>query len=235
MLVQEGESRTVDIDIRLAVLLAAVAGAINAAAFRAVGLFSGNMTGNVSSLSDYAALGNWALAATFLVVVLAFIFGAFTATVLIEAGRRRGIRGVFAYGILAEGICLAGLGLADIFLAAFHNTPLLVVGLSFLMGVQNAATTLISNARVRTTHISGMATDIGIATGLLLNRAIPTAERQNIRARFRLHIMTLLAFLIGGVIGVMSYRVIGGGIFLCCAGILIVIALPFVRNAARGR
>jgi uncharacterized membrane protein YoaK (UPF0700 family) len=32
----------------------------------------------------------------------------------------------------------------------------------FLMGLQNAVVTRISNARVRTTHVSGTATDIGI-------------------------------------------------------------------------
>ncbi len=52
MLIKEGESRSSEIDSRLAVSLAAIAGAVNAATFRAAGFFSANMTGNVSSVSD---------------------------------------------------------------------------------------------------------------------------------------------------------------------------------------
>jgi uncharacterized membrane protein YoaK (UPF0700 family) len=39
---------------------------------------------------------------------------------------------------------------------------ILILGLSFLMGIQNAVVPRISDARVRTTHVSGMSTDIGI-------------------------------------------------------------------------
>ena len=47
MLTREGSNRNELIDRRLAAYLAAVAGALNAAAFSAVGFFSANMTGNV--------------------------------------------------------------------------------------------------------------------------------------------------------------------------------------------
>jgi hypothetical protein len=50
MLVKEGNARSSDVDRRLACILAAIAGALNAAAFH-----------NVSALSDHAALGEWLL------------------------------------------------------------------------------------------------------------------------------------------------------------------------------
>ncbi|MGO8462711.1 DUF1275 family protein, partial [Rhizobium ruizarguesonis] len=43
---------------------------------------------------------------------------------------------------------------------------MLVPGLAFLMGLQNAVVKRISDARVRTTHVSGMATDLGIELGI---------------------------------------------------------------------
>ena len=52
VLLREGENRTIQVDVSLAIPLAAIAGAVNTAAFRAVGHFSANMTGNVSSVSD---------------------------------------------------------------------------------------------------------------------------------------------------------------------------------------
>lgn len=58
MLIREGTDRTVAIDLKLAASLALIAGALNAAGFQAAGFFSANMTGNVSSLSDYLGLAN---------------------------------------------------------------------------------------------------------------------------------------------------------------------------------
>ena len=106
MLIREGDRRTIHVDISLALPLAGVAGAVNAAAFSAVGFFSANMTGNVSSFSDYVAGGNWLVAVTFAGLVAAFVLGSFLSTLLIGIGRHRAIRGVFAYSIAVEGLLL---------------------------------------------------------------------------------------------------------------------------------
>ncbi|MEJ1975184.1 MAG: DUF1275 family protein [Acetobacteraceae bacterium] len=47
-------------DRRLACSLAAIAGALNAAGFYAVGFYSSHMTGNTSSIADNLALGDLA-------------------------------------------------------------------------------------------------------------------------------------------------------------------------------
>ncbi|MGI4795098.1 MAG: DUF1275 family protein, partial [Janthinobacterium lividum] len=62
MLIQQGVIRSADADRRLALLLALVAGALNAAGFYAAGLYSANMTGNVSSISDNIGTGQISLA-----------------------------------------------------------------------------------------------------------------------------------------------------------------------------
>ncbi|MET3901247.1 uncharacterized membrane protein YoaK (UPF0700 family) [Devosia sp. UYZn731] len=94
---------------------------------------------------------------------------------------------------------LVGLGLSDELLPT-PNEMAIVLGLSFAMGLQNAATTRISDARVRTTHVSGMATDIGIS---LASLTIKAQDADGSRARLWLHLSTIFAFLLGGVIGVM--------------------------------
>jgi uncharacterized membrane protein YoaK (UPF0700 family) len=105
----------------------------------------------------------------------------------------------------------------------------LVLGLSFVMGLQNAATTRISNARVRTTHVSGMATDIGLGIAALCGGGGP--EREDALARLRLYTSTIIAFLIGGVLGAILYLLIGGYLLIITAAILFAIALPEVRRA----
>ena len=69
MLVREGADRTRLIDLRLAALLSAVAGGLNATGFEVAGLFSANMTGNVSALADQLGSGRVGLALLFATVV----------------------------------------------------------------------------------------------------------------------------------------------------------------------
>ncbi|WIJ26994.1 YoaK family protein [Devosia sp. RR2S18] len=228
MLIREGDQRDLAVDIRLATLLAGIAGALNAAGFQAVGLFSANMTGNLSAFSDHLSLGELGAAALFGALLVVFIAGACTSGLLIEAGRKRQIRAIYAFSIVLEGLLLLLLGGVDIFIPAFDSSALLVLGLSFVMGLQNAATTRISNARVRTTHVSGMATDIGLGLAALFDRA---PQRESALARLRLYTSTIIAFLIGGIVGVALYLTIGGYLLVFAAAILFAIALPEVKRA----
>ncbi|RYE56654.1 MAG: DUF1275 domain-containing protein, partial [Hyphomicrobiales bacterium] len=66
MLISQGAARNERINLNLACSLAMIAGALIAAAFYAVGFFSANMTGNVSSLSDHVATAQWGSAVFFL-------------------------------------------------------------------------------------------------------------------------------------------------------------------------
>ncbi|WP_449395576.1 YoaK family protein [Devosia riboflavina] len=228
MLIHEGHERTAAIDLKLAGSLAAVAGAINAAGFQATGFFTANMTGNVSSLADQVGLSNYALAAAFLALVVSFVAGAFCSGVLIEIGRSRQIRGIYAYSILVEALLLLAFAVADFALPIDQSRPILVFGLSFIMGLQNAATTRISNARVRTTHVSGMATDLGLNLAALTSSG---RDQDEVRSRLVLHLSTLGSFLLGGIVGVLSYLVIGAFVFVLAATVLLVIALPELRRS----
>ena len=219
MLVHEGDRRSLRIDLKLATALACAAGASNAAGFQAAGLFSANMTGNVSALSDQIGLGRFGPAALFAVLVAAFVGGALCSGVIMEQGRKRA-RGSYATCVLIEAALLAMLGLATLLIPEL-DLHLLPIGLSFAMGMQNAATTQISDARVRTTHVSGMATDIGLGIAALLH-AKPGP-------RFILSCFTLFAFLFGGIAGAMGYVMIGGWLFVMIGAALVAVALPAAR------
>jgi len=236
MLIHEGDERSVEVDVRLASVLAGVAGAVNAAGFHAVGYYSANMTGNVSALSDYIANGNFRLALLYASIVVAFIFGAWSSSLMINYGRRRGVRAVYAFSILTEGILLCLLGLADLFLPGVHRSVILILGLSYLMGLQNASATRISNARVRTTHVSGMATDMGIELATLFDvkrGAEPEGEWPANRSRLRLHAMTIAAFILGGIAGVLLYQSVSGALLVGAAILLTSIAVPEIFRARR--
>jgi uncharacterized membrane protein YoaK (UPF0700 family) len=236
MLLHQGESRTHLADRRLAWSLAGIAGALNAAGFYAVGLYSSNMTGNVSALADHVALGDFGAGLLYLAIVATFILGAMVSTLLINAGRRRGLAGIYAFSILAEAVLLALLGGVDLWLMGRGRGPLLVFGLSFLMGLQNAVVTRLSNARVRTTHVTGMVTDIGIELGNLADNAWHRGRRDVSdfnREKLVLHGQTVLSFLAGGVLGVLAYRAMGGWLLFLGAAALLALALPALLATRR--
>jgi uncharacterized membrane protein YoaK (UPF0700 family) len=234
MLVRQGEARGEAVDQKLAGILAGIAGAINTAAFAAVGFFSANMTGNVSLLSDHIATSNFQTSAFFLAVVALFIGGSATSTLLINFGKRQKSPAIYAYNILIEGLLLGVLGIADPCLPLAVRGPVLILGLSFLMGLQNAVVTQISGSRVRTTHVSGLATDIGIGLGMLFDTS---RGKESIEAgsqyvsKLRLHGVTICSFLLGGVVGVLVYREAGGILFVLAAAVLSALAAVEIFRA----
>ena len=237
MLVQLGAARSGGADRRLAWSLAGIAGALNAAGFYAIGLYSSNMTGNVSALAERLALADLPAAAGLLAIAGAFVLGAAVSAMLIAAGQRRGVAGIHACSILVEAVLLACLGCVALRLGEAGRTPLLAFGLSFLMGLQNATVTRISDARVRTTHVTGMITDIGIELGSLADLAWHRGQKRGAGAsldRLVLHGLTVTSFLAGGVAGILAYRAAGAWLLLAMAALLLALASTGLRAGRRG-
>jgi uncharacterized membrane protein YoaK (UPF0700 family) len=234
MLITAESTRTFNTDIRLACTLAAVAGALNTAAFETVGFFSANMTGNVSSLSDHLAKANLHIGLFFLLIILLFIAGSLVSTLIINVGRRRQMRGIYAINILIEGIALLVLGVVESAFPFSGSGVLLVLSLSFLMGLQNAVVTRISNARVRTTHVSGTATDIGIEMAMLfdvLRRKESPKDAPLYIERLKLHCYTVLAFLSGGVAGIWLLQLMSYVLLIVIGALLSALALTTLKRS----
>ena len=234
MLITSENTRTFNTDIRLACTLAAVAGALNTAAFETVGFFSANMTGNVSSLSDHLAKANLHVGLFFLLIVLLFIAGSSVSTLIINSGRRRQIRGIYAINILLEGLALLVLGVIESWFSFRESGVLLVLSLSFLMGLQNAVVTRISNARVRTTHVSGTATDIGIELAMLfdvIRRKESPKDAPLYLERLKLHFFTVMAFLLGGVLGILLLNALSYKLLILIGVMLTALALSALKRA----
>lgn len=237
MLIQRGDDRSQHLDRRLAFILAAVAGSLNAAAFHAVGFFSANMTGNVSTLSSLIAMGQWLHGLGYLFVIATFIVGAGVSALAIDMGLRKGMATIYAWVALAEAAMLVLLAFVRLGMDPAQGVPILILGLSFLMGLQNAIVTHISQARVRTTHVSGMATDIGIGLASLFALPRDTAgkeERAAVLVKLRLHAGTIACFLLGGALGVLAWRWCGDlSISLSAIPLLVVGAAALLASSHR--
>ena len=222
--------RTGVADTLLGMALTFVAGAVNAGGFLAVGQYTSHMSGILSSMADNAALGSLGLVGFGLAAFLPFVAGAACSAMLINWGRRHHLGSRYAVPLMLEAFLLLGFGLLG-WLA--HSSPafvtLAVPLLCFIMGLQNATVTKISGARMRTTHVTGIVTDIGIELGRLAywNRNPDNPDRVLAdRPRLRLLVLLLTSFLVGGVIGAIGFSQAGFLFALPFALLLLLLAGP---------
>ena len=209
------DNRTLQTNTRLGAVLAFVAGAANAGGFLAVGTYTSHMTGIVSALADHLVLGELALAAASLGALTAFLLGAMTTAWLVNWGLREKLKSAYGLPLLLESALLLIFGIFGAAINVWSNffVPLTVLLLCFIMGLQNAVITKISKAEIRTTHVTGLVTDLGIELGKLLyvNRSQrSTAEpvRAN-RKKLRLQSILLSSFFAGAVCGALGFKFLG--------------------------
>ena len=163
MFSHEGPSRSARNNGILAGYLALVAGFVNSSGFVLLGTFTSHVTGSVGRLANDVASSQWGAATLATLFVVAFFAGAFAASILIEAQRSRVSR---AYGLslLVESVAL-GVFVA-VALTMPRDQPRILDAeaaiLCFAMGMQNSLVTNLSGAVIRTTHLTGVVTDLGI-------------------------------------------------------------------------
>jgi uncharacterized membrane protein YoaK (UPF0700 family) len=98
------------------------------------------------------------------------------------------------------------------------------------MRLQNAVVTRISDARIRTTHVTGMVTDIGIELGNMIDVARGREAPPDQAGKLKLHGFTVLSFLAGGVLGVLAFDRFGAAFLFGMAILLFLLALPGVLS-----
>lgn len=226
-----GKQRSHDANRHLGFALAFVAGAINAGGFLAVQQYTSHMTGIVSSMADNAALGLYDLVLDGAGGLLSFVVGAACCAVMVNSARRRGLHSEYASPLLLEAFLLMCFGALGVRLSEIAGlfVPVTVMLLCFIMGLQNAVITKLSGAEIRTTHVTGIVTDIGIELGRLFywytNRSTMAALGNG--ERLCLLCMMVLCFAIGGFAGALGFKHLGYASTLPLAfGLVILAAVP---------
>ena len=228
-----GRQRTRLANRQLGGILAFVAGAINAGGFLAVQRYTSHMTGIISAIADDLATGGVAVALGGLASLLSFISGAACTAILFNWARRRQLQSKFALALLAEAGLLLLFGMVGANLSSFAHllVPTAVLLLCFIMGLQNAIVTKISQAEIRTTHMTGVVTDLGLELGRLLywNRTEAANEIHFVvanRDRLFIHATILGLFFVGGLTGALAFKQFGFSATLPIAGLLLILAAP---------
>ncbi len=241
LLTVAGPVRSPRHNLQLAALLALNAGVLNSVGFVAVSVYTSHMTGLTASVADHLVLGGAVVVLTGLLGVTAFVAGAAACALLFNWGRRRDLRGRYANVLVLEALLVLLFGLLAEELTWRHRELVFVGVLCFTMGMQNAIITKISGAQIRTTHVTGMVTDIGIELGKLAyvsrTRGLPPVVPEP----GRLGMLSLLVglFFVGGLLGALGYLEIGFGALVPLALVLLVAAAgpvaADVRRHQRGR
>lgn len=149
-------------------LLAFGAGAVNAVAFLAAQRFVTHVTGTVTRLG--LDVGAPILLLDYAIVLVCFIAGAMASVMFLDGRRHRGQRALWSVPLLVVALLLTIIAFAGR-LGAFGDFGgsvesagnfLLLSVLAFAMGLQNAAVASTTGMAVRTTHMTGPATDLGV-------------------------------------------------------------------------
>ena len=231
--------RTARANLHLGTSLAFVAGALNAVGFLAIGQYTSHMTGMLSSAADFLVLGNVAVVVTAFLSVLSFVLGAMTTAVMVNYARRNSARNVYMMPLLTEAMLLLVFGLmgANLQTREFVDMSLTAILLCYVMGLQNALVTKISNAEIRTTHVTGLVTDIGIELGKLFywNRQTDTPHDLFVvanRTKLRVHLSLVASFFVGGVLGAFGFKTVGFSATIPLAiGLVIMSSAPVFKPA----
>ena len=208
-------------DNALSCIFAFTAGAINSGGFLAIGQYTSHMTGILASISDNLILGATNSALWAAVAITIFCTGAAFSAYLINRLRAKFWGRQFAGLILLEALLILAFGMVGRVGSGTDVSFGVLAGLlCFIMGLQNATITKITRARMRTTHVTGILTDIGIRIG-----NGQTKPNHHLSSLFVLRLVFLM-FFAGGLIGAICFSAFGYGFCIPLAVLLILIAIP---------
>lgn len=219
MLRHLGSKRTYGHNVKLAAMLSLTAGFVNAAGFLGFSVLTTNVTGHAALFAESIAMQEWQSARVIALWMSLFLGGAFVSSFIVSSlGKDQ--RFSFVGPVLLETVIFVIVGLTG------HNYDQSLVlkevfagSLLFSMGMQNALVTVISGSVVRTTHLTGTFTDLGIELAQLVKRS--GTDQKAIKARVKLRGVIIFFFLIGALAGAFVFRYVHFYSFFVPAGLLI--------------
>ncbi len=198
--------------IFLWVILGFQAGFVNAFGFLACGRYVSHVTGVGTQIGIAMGENNLWLALELIGFPLSFILGAFFSGVFTSARLEKGLKPRYDLMslflpliILMVGI-LGWKGMFGDFGEVLRETRdfVLLFSLSFACGLQNGCFATMTKGQIRTTHLTGISTDIGTDFARLIFGKLNAIERDLVIRANISRIATFLAFTAGSIISVIT-------------------------------
>lgn len=215
--------------IQLAILLSFVAGLVNVCSILSIHRLTTNVTGHFAFFVEEILQTNYFFAFKFLLFVLFFFLGSFTSNLMVEIISTVNARYKYTIPVILEALLLFICGGAFT-IYSFNYPDLIAIVLLFSMGLQNSLVTRVSNSVVRTTHLTGIFTDLGIEVSQLLfikNKI----KKTKVKLSIQLKLTIITCFTIGGLLGGFVYSWIGLRTLWIAVSVLLVAA--FLNNIKR--
>lgn len=198
-----GKTRTIEHNKKIASLLSFVAGLVNVAGFIAVQKLTTNVTGHFAFFVDEVFKLNFKESFVYFLYIFFFFLGSFVSNFLVETISRKNERYIYFIPTLIESFILFVIALFGHEIALIsHNV--IALSLLFAMGLQNSLVTRISDAMVRTTHLTGLFTDLGIELSQLFFYK-EKEQKTKLTTTIKLRLRIILFFFVGGIIGGIFY------------------------------
>ena len=216
----QGKTRTLSHNKKIASLLSFVAGVVNVAGFISVQRLTTNVTGHFAYFVDEVFKLNFAESFIYFYYILFFFLGSFVSSLFVEIISRRNEQFIFVIPAILESFILFFVGFfGQEFVKSSPN--FIAFTLLFAMGLQNSLVTRISNAIVRTTHLTGLFTDLGIELSqLFFYKEVDQQERLMSTIKLRLRIIAF--FFLGGLVGGTFYAYLNLYVLFIPASFLII-------------
>lgn len=203
----QGKRRTFIHNLRLASNLSFVAGIVNVVGVLSLATLTTNVTGHFAFFAEEILKNNYSKAISFLLFILFFLTGAFVSNFIVEISLRKKIKMAHTIPMFFEIAILCFVVLSQDWFLIIENQQYVAYILLFAMGLQNALVTQISQSTVRTTHLTGLFTDLGIELSQLFFYK-KTALYKNLTRNISLRLSIILFFFLGCTIGGFSYTII---------------------------
>ena len=218
----EGKGRTYAHNLRLASILSAVAGIVNIASVLEINTLTTNVTGHFAFFSEELILKDYKMAHVFLFYILFFLLGAFVSSLIMELVSRHKRQSSYFIPITIEIIILAVVSFSTLLfpLELSDRATFIALALLFAMGLQNALVTRVSDSVVRTTHLTGLFTDLGIELSRLFFQR-GRSQRIKLNRSIYLKLAIIAWFFTGGIIGGFLFPYIGLKTLLIPVGLLL--------------
>ncbi|MBV6881159.1 YoaK family protein [Epilithonimonas ginsengisoli] len=230
MLRNYSNSRTLGDNIRLGTLTAFTAGTINIASLLIFLSFTSNVTGHYAIFAAEISQGNWSQVAVVGGWIFLFFFGGFVANMSVINLNKKSKYFAHSLPIFLEILCLLAVGIYGQFFyeKTLGETEALVALMLFATGLQNGLTASISNFSVKTTHLTGTTTDLGILASMFTQKKF--RKNPELIARAKLLMSIMAAYVLGAIFSGLTYYSLEFRVFyVISVCLLVVIGYDFYK------
>ncbi len=218
-------TRSLKDNVVLALLTAFTAGAVNVLSFMLFFAFSGNITGYYAIMAAEIMRGNLYQVAVVAAWIFLFFLGGFSSKLILIHLTTRQPHLAYTLPVFLQVLCLMAVGFYGeyFYKETLDETEMLISLLVYAMGLQNGFTAGISGFAVKTTHLTGATTDMGVLFALFTHKQ--WRNQAALKAKAWLLLFTAVGYLAGALLSGLAQGQMGFRLFylICFVPVLVLV------------